>query len=266
MKEEKCTTKEPSRNTDNSKKAYETERNELEDFTTMTRMTKIVKKSISPRRCNLSSSPSLFFQLVLGLSMILGTTIHKNSVDGFSLTSLTAPSHPTSSMMSSSSSSPFQSRLGARGSDIDDDEREREFARVRRRKGRGGYADDEDDGYETDGRNADSVMDAANMLEDEGFFDEMDDEDYDEDDEDDREDDESYDMFSNTVIPNPLLDSIDPDGAAERFPELAADPRFWLDMFLFIAFLNFISFIGPRNPFPEMIPAMYTAGLPPPGM
>ena len=182
------------------------------------------------------------------------------------MTSLAAPSQPTSSMMSSSSSPPppFQSRLGARGSDdIDDDKREPEFARVRRRKGRGGYDDDEDDGYKTDGRNSDSVMDAANMLEDEGFFDELDDEDYDEDD---REDDESYDMFSNTVIPNPLLDSIDPDGAAERFPELAADPRFWLDMFLFIAFLNFISFIGPRNPFPEMIPAMYTAGLPPPGM
>jgi hypothetical protein len=112
-------------------------------------------------------------------------------------------------------------------------------------------------------------MDAANVLEDKGFFDEMDDEyddeDFDDDDDSD-DDDESYDMFSNTVIPNPLLDSIDPDGAAERFPELAADPRFWLDMFLFIAFLNFISFIGPRNPFPEMIPAMYTAGLPPPGM
>jgi hypothetical protein len=109
-------------------------------------------------------------------------------------------------------------------------------------------------------------MGAADLLEDEGFFDDMmdDDEDFDEDFDDD--DDESYDMFSNTVIPNPLLDSIDPDGSAERFPELAADPRFWFDMFLFIAFLNFISFIGPRNPFPEMIPAMYNAGLPPPGI
>jgi hypothetical protein len=37
-------------------------------------------------------------------------------------------------------------------------------------------------------------------------------------------------------------------------------------MFLFISFLNFVSFIGPRNPFPEIIPAMYTAGLPPPGL
>lgn len=112
-------------------------------------------------------------------------------------------------------------------------------------------------------------MDAADMLEDEGFFDDLEDYDdeYDDDnDEDYEDDDESRDVFSNTVIPNPILDSIDPDGAAERFPELAADPRFWFDMFLFIAFLNFISFIGPRNPFPDIIPAMYTAGLPPPGM
>ncbi len=107
-------------------------------------------------------------------------------------------------------------------------------------------------------------MDAADMLEDEGFFDDLDDEDNDDEDED--YEDDSDEVFSNTLIPNPILDSIDPDGAAERFPELAADPRFWFDMFLFIAFLNFISFIGPRNPFPEMVPAMYTAGLPPPGM
>ena len=142
--------------------------------------------------------------------------------------------------------------------DDDDDDREREYARVRRRRSR--YEDD-DDRYEYE---SESVMDAADMLEDEGFFDDLDDEDYDEDDED--YEDDSRDVFSDTLIPNPILDSIDPDGAAERFPELAADPRFWFDMFLFIAFLNFISFIGPRNPFPEVIPAMYTAGLPPPGM
>lgn len=142
--------------------------------------------------------------------------------------------------------------------DDDDEDREREFARVRRRRSR--YEDD-DDRYEYE---SESVMNAADMLEDEGFFDDLDDEDYDEDDED--YEDDSRDVFSDSLIPNPILDSIDPDGAAERFPELAADPRFWFDMFLFIAFLNFISFIGPRNPFPEVIPAMYTAGLPPPGM
>lgn len=71
------------------------------------------------------------------------------------------------------------------------------------------------------------------------------------DDEDD-EDEEEYDLFGNELIPNPLLDSIDPDGAAERFPELARDPRFWFDMALFIAFLNFLSSVGPRDPFPDI--------------
>lgn len=63
---------------------------------------------------------------------------------------------------------------------------------------------------------------------------------------------EEYDLFGNELIPNPILDSIDPDGAAERFPELARDPRFWIDMVLFIAFLNFLSDIGPRDFLPDI--------------
>jgi len=59
-------------------------------------------------------------------------------------------------------------------------------------------------------------------------------------------------LLEDVLVPNPLLDSIDPDGAADRFPELARDPRFWIDMALFIAFLNFISFAGPRDPFPDL--------------
>lgn len=183
------------------------------------------------------------------------------------------------SIISSSSAlltpSQCHNRLCARISNYDDDddynEKDPEFARVRRNRDRRRTYDDDvddDDMYEYSAesrsrRKSSSVMDAADVLEGEGYFDEFDDDEYDDDDED---DDESYDMFSNTLIPNPILDSIDPDGSAERFPELASDPRFWLDMFLFISFLNFISFIGPRNPFPELIPAMYTAGLPPPGI
>ena len=75
--------------------------------------------------------------------------------------------------------------------------------------------------------------------------DELDDRDFHDDDD---EDDEEYDMFSDVVIPNPLLDSIDPDGAADRFPELAPDTRFWIDLVLFVAALNFLSELGPRNP------------------
>lgn len=187
---------------------------------------------------------------------------------GFSVSTPMSSHHPCTRTASSS----FSNRLLASDSVIDeyddDVERDREFAKARRRRGRDDYDyDDEDYEYDSSevqvdadrrgGRGGDdSVMDAADMLEDDGFFDDMDD----------YEDDESYDMLSNTIIPNPILDSIDPDGAAERFPELAADPRFWFDMFLFIAFLNFVSFVGPRNPFPDMIPAMYTAGLPPPGI
>lgn len=230
---------------------------------TIVGMTTILKNTMSPRRSlsSSSSSQSLFLQLLFVVSMILGITT-RNTVTGLSISSLATSHHSKAGTASSS----FSSRLGATDSatggvdvDGDDDEREREFVRVRRRRGRGGY--DDEDGYEYDDddrRSDNSVMDAVDMLEDGGFFDDLDDE-YD-------EDDESYDMFSNTVIPNPILDSIDPDGAADRFPELAADPRFWLDMFLFIAFLNFVSFIGPRNPFPDVIPAMYTAGLPPPGL
>lgn len=64
----------------------------------------------------------------------------------------------------------------------------------------------------------------------------------------DDEDEDQYDLLSDVVIPNPLLDSIDPDGAADRFPELARDPRFWFDIVLFISILNFLSDLGPRNP------------------
>ncbi len=206
-----------------------------------------------PSDRNRSSSRLAIFQKLVPLTTILVATL-TNCAEAFTSPSLTA-SNPSSLVSSRISHFSYPSQLSA--IDNDDDDRERELARVRRRRSR--YEDD--DRYETE-----SVMDAADMLEDEGFFDDLEDYEDEYDDEDEDYEDESRDVFSNTVIPNPILDSIDPDGSAERFPELAADPRFWFDMFLFIAFLNFISFIGPRNPFPDMIPAMYTAGLPPPGM
>ena len=149
----------------------------------------------------------------------------------------------------------YKSRLDARISDydVDDDNpfEDRELARVRRRRSQRAYEDNDayDDEADTNRSSVnESVMDAADLLEEEGFL-EIDDG-YD-------DDDEARGIFSNTVIPNPLLDSIDPDGAGERFPELASDPKFWFDIFLFLAFLNFLSFIGPRN---DMIPQLYTAG------
>jgi hypothetical protein len=201
--------------------------------------------------------------------LMLTTMMGNNSVMGFSSSALSSLSLPTSPLnpfhnkrQVSISILPSSSSLTKLGARDDDEEDDREFARVRRNRGRRTYDDDDD--YERDNyRDSSSVMEVADLLEEKGLFD---DDDLDDDEYDDDDDDESYDVFSNTVIPNPLLDSIDPDGAADRFGELASDPWFWFDMFLFISFLNFISFIGPRNPFPEIIPAMYTAGLPPPGL
>jgi hypothetical protein len=123
-------------------------------------------------------------------------------------------------------------------------EDEEELVRVPRRRQRGRFYDKE----EEEEAFYDSVE--QNIYGDDEFDD--DDEDWDEDDDDDDEDDEDYGMFSNVLIDNPILDRIDPDGAAERFPELARDPRFWFDMALFIALLNWLSAVGPQDYFPDI--------------
>jgi hypothetical protein len=121
----------------------------------------------------------------------------------------------------------------------------------RRRRGRGrgrNYYDDDDD---TDDGEQQQRTARINTSEDEFY----EDEDFDDDEDTDwldevdeiRMEQDLSDLFENVIIPNPLLDSIDPDGASERFPELARDPRFWFDMALFVCFLNFLSYVGPRN-------------------
>lgn len=120
-------------------------------------------------------------------------------------------------------------------------EEDEDFVRVPRRRQRGRLYDDQEDEdafYNSVGRRIFGSEE----------FDE-DDEDWDEDED---EEDEEYGIFSNVLIDNPILDNIDPDGAAERFPELARDPRFWIDMVLFIAFINFLSAIGPQDYFPDI--------------
>lgn len=217
------------------------------------------------------SITTMMMSMLMLTMMMMG---NNNCVMGFSSSSLSSLSLPTSPFNAfhnkrqvsiSISILPSSSSLAPNFVKDDDEENDREFARVRRSRGRRAYNDDDNDDYERDTYrdSSSSIMEVADLLEEKGLFD---DDDLDDDEYDDDDDDESYDVFSNSVIPNPLLDSIDPDGAADRFGELASDPWFWWDMFLFISFLNFISFIGPRNPFPEIIPAMYTAGLPPPGL
>lgn len=160
---------------------------------------------------------------------------------------------------------------------VDDDD-DFEFAKVRRgrRRDRRLYDDDKDSDYDDDGggdfelnsassrkyyrgstSKESSVMDTADLLEESGY---LDDYDYD----DDEDDDESYDMLSDTIIPSPLMDSIDPDGAAERFPELVSDWRFWLDIFLLWFVLDFLSFVGPRHSMKEFMYMMQQAAVTPP--
>ena len=137
--------------------------------------------------------------------------------------------------------------------DDDEDDREREYARVRRRRGGRAYYDDDDNEageakYGRTSEDEDLQRSASNV----GDYYDDDEEEYYDDDDDDEEVDDEYSMFGSAVIPNPLLDSIDPDGAAERFPELARDPKFWIDMLVFVAVLDFLSDIGPRNALPDI--------------
>lgn len=121
-----------------------------------------------------------------------------------------------------------------------DDDKDEDLVKVPRRRERGRMFESEEEESEFYDRVEERVY-GSNVDDDE-----------DEDDEDDEEW-EDYDTFSNVVIDNPILDAIDPDGAYERFPELVRDPRFWLDMILFICFLNFLSDIGPQNTLPDSI-------------
>ena len=121
------------------------------------------------------------------------------------------------------------------------DDDEEELVRVPRRNRRGRFYEDresEEAFYDSVERR---IYGQSDDIEDD------EDEDLDDDD-----DEEEYGIFSNVLIDNPILDRIDPDGAAERFPELAKDPRFWIDMFLFIAFLDWLSAIGPQNYFRDL--------------
>lgn len=102
--------------------------------------------------------------------------------------------------------------------DEDEEEREREFAKVRRG---GRRRDDEyEEEYEPE---LYKKVDAYLSDKEESETDEWD-----------------QDETRSSVIPNALLDSIDPEGAAERFPELIQDPKFWFDIGLFFLLLSIV--------------------------
>ena len=74
----------------------------------------------------------------------------------------------------------------------------------------------------------------AKVLVDEDVYDDDDDDDYDEDGFFNREE------RIDGVIPNALLDNIDPDGALSRMDELLTNGKFWRDICLMLLALNFL--------------------------
>ena len=130
-----------------------------------------------------------------------------------------------------------RSQLNARGDGFDDDEEDGDFVYAGRRSGRrdreeGGYYDDQQNAKSSSKRYQDNVE----------FFDLDDDEDDIFDDDFDIDRDDIYDNTYNGIIPNPLLDAMDPDGVYERLgPELFKDWTFFRDLALFAAFLAFFT-------------------------
>lgn len=145
---------------------------------------------------------------------------------------------PTSPLRFSSPKRAEQARaLNARGrrdddydDDDEDDDDDRELVYAGGRSGR--YADDGAEQYDDDRQSSSR-----------GYQDNVEFFDLDDDDDDDMyEDDygrigENGEIY-NGIIPNPLLDAMDPDGVYERLgPELFKDVTFWRDLALFAGFV-----------------------------
>ena len=124
----------------------------------------------------------------------------------------------------------------------DDENDDLEYARIRvgRRRKREKYYNDDDTLLDDSNKNSNSNSNSNNYrkrmsqgrsLDDveEDLYDEVqfdDDNEYDDDDDEYDNDQEEYDG----VIPNALLDQIDPDGAIDRIPQLLSDPQFYRDV------------------------------------
>lgn len=131
--------------------------------------------------------------------------------------------------------------------DDDDEEDDFEFARVGRRRGRGRFANDNEDVGERTAASRDGESGTGtgtNSRDYESDYEEIDDF-YDSDDEEDSDEDDDDDDYDD-IIPNALLDQIDPDGAIERLPELFSDPQFWKDSVIWF-FLGFLYLLNRFN-------------------
>ena len=135
--------------------------------------------------------------------------------------------------------------------DDDNDETERERVRVPRRGGgrqqqkQRQYEEDRsfEESYETKERSYYNDVEA-----DDYYYDEEEDDYYANDDDDDMEDyddkETQNDYDGDILIPNPILDQVDPEGAGERFGDIVRDPIFWRDLILVVAVFNFCEYVA----------------------
>jgi hypothetical protein len=133
--------------------------------------------------------------------------------------------------------------------DNDNDEDNREKVRVPRGGRRRRYGEEEgryEEEYETSKERP--------------YYEEEEDDDYYDDDDDEYEEEVDYEFEEeisqkreydkDLLIPNPLLDQVDPEGAGERFGEIAKDPIFWRDVLIVVAVFNFCEYVA-QVPFME---------------
>jgi hypothetical protein len=135
--------------------------------------------------------------------------------------------------------------LYARETNDDDDDDDRERVKVPRGARRRRYYDEEEE--------QDEYYDTTDAADDRYYY-KDDENDYNDDDEDEEDEfdmnfefnrveiDEEYE--ADILIPNPILDNVDPEGASERFGEIAKDPTFWRDLLLVIAVFNFCEYVA----------------------
>mmetsp|Transcript_20579 Transcript_20579/g.44689 ORF Transcript_20579/g.44689 Transcript_20579/m.44689 type:complete len:199 (-) Transcript_20579:130-726(-) len=134
----------------------------------------------------------------------------------------------------------LQSQMNARGDGFgddgdDNDEDDSDFVYAGRRSGRRGK---EEGGYYGDQQ---SSSGSSKQYQDNVEFFDLEDDDLLEDDYK-KGGSDDYSSTYNGIIPNPLLDAMDPDGVYERLgPELFKDWTFFRDMALFAAFLTFFT-------------------------
>lgn len=125
----------------------------------------------------------------------------------------------------------------------DDDDRERVKVPRGGRRRQKYYDEEEFDTSKEERDNRRYYDDEEDYYDDEEEYDDDEEDEFDVDFEFDRvELDEEY--AADILIPNPILDNVDPEGAGERFGEIARDPIFWRDLLIVIAVFNFCEYVA----------------------